>query len=495
MRERRDSLTRNGRSEIRGVRDITSQAVRSLYTTLRRITQHRFGEGDTVCETLAKSRVQMNSRERSWPKIVKGMERYFSASFVRCHVGVTVVLTPAFSLTLSSSYAYILLVPLPNFPGMAGTTVAPVHIAPQWSPAASQLDEDRVGMTGMQTPPSSQMLKSPIPGFQTPQRHSAPQGYTLSTPSDFSTGGQHNFTSPVTPSIPNVAREFHASYIRTDELYTLAAYDPSKRLYVLYRAPIKWIAKRSEPLQNLLCIERTHKREGKTDDNAIQLPDPAPHWSAFFEWFNRMDGDRVYPLDHWVSLLALGSKYCMEEPKHDAILQIQAHNLRPSNLLRYCKDYRVEAWFLPSLKLLVAMHWTAFTAEDIDTMGVDVFHLILVLKGQVDNAHKSVINNTYEDMVHVCFNQSECQAAFDAFLREITCRILHPETPISHVEAEKMLDDYAGDGFDPACFQQAVRDIKLRGLLREDRRILRDGYRGIAEYFGYSKSIVPDVYW
>ncbi|KZS95612.1 hypothetical protein SISNIDRAFT_483838 [Sistotremastrum niveocremeum HHB9708] len=185
----------------------------------------------------------------------------------------------------------------------------------------------------------------------------------------------------------------------------------------------------------------------------------------------------------------------MEEPKKDAITHLESYHLRPSTVLRYCKDYKVEAWFLPTMKHLVTTPWTAFTAHDIEIMGIDVFHLILILKGHVENAYKSIINNTYEEMVHVCGHQAECQAAFDAFLREITCRILHPDTPISHETAEKLLDEYAGDGFDPACFRQAVRDIKMRGFLREDRKILRDGFRDIADYFGYSRTLVPDVYW
>lgn len=67
------------------------------------------------------------------------------------------------------------------------------------------------------------------------------------------------------------------------------AYDPEKDVDILFRAPMRWLGRHSEPLRVLLDLteKNGNSMEGKSDSTAIQLPENAQFWIAFFEWWDR----------------------------------------------------------------------------------------------------------------------------------------------------------------------------------------------------------------
>ncbi|KZS88174.1 hypothetical protein SISNIDRAFT_490357 [Sistotremastrum niveocremeum HHB9708] len=353
----------------------------------------------------------------------------------------------------------------------------------------------------------------PLWSLATSQRHQNPQTPTphdptqatpaTSTPDGFNIGEQDQPISLFTQSQRGLPRgplarrsptpdspppygpaERHYIYYEEQDLFHMRAGDQ------LFRFPVNWITDISEPLKLLANVNPENSKEGKSDRYPIFLPDAPEEWAAYLSWRTRTNPPDT--TEQWRHLLNISHKYCMEEPKADAILALEKIGDFPlSTKLQLCSQYRITSWFLPTLSAFLAIPNKDYTPEDFINLG-EKMHGIIQLKGALDYFYKELLSNTFE-VLHLCDTSEEedCQADWNAFFNEIIALMCHPDQPIRGIEAEKVLQAKTEDC--RLCFRMGRDSIVDKGILVQDREILIAGVGAIAESFGFAAAEFPDI--
>ncbi|KZS93587.1 hypothetical protein SISNIDRAFT_485826 [Sistotremastrum niveocremeum HHB9708] len=297
---------------------------------------------------------------------------------------------------------------------------------------------------------------------------------------------------PSTPAVPAPVVHRHVTYIDETDLYCFEAVNGEGEIYS-FRMPIRWLANESEPLQSLLTLGQGNSGEGRSEANPIKLPDPYDQWSAFAMWSERQEDK--FTLTEWTDLLALSSKYFMEKAKKDAIKKIEDLHLPASTLLRYCIDYKVETWFIDSVKEVTKMELRRLS-ELGPALGMPILCHILALKGIREQSTRSLLVCSFSQMNHHCHlhQREDCKQNFDDLLRQAVSGMLHPDTPLSPDAVERGLENHRSGGHHIRCFANAIDLLKERRWLYGNQTALKECLRAMAEEFGFSDRVVPETF-
>lgn len=187
----------------------------------------------------------------------------------------------------------------------------------------------------------------------------------------------------------------------------------------------------------------------------------------------------------------------MNEAKEFAVAFVDKHSppLRPSALLRHSQRYKVEAWFVPNLKRLLIQPYSSFTKkEDYDTLQPDLLPNILDIKSRMEEKHRELLTQEYNDFIHVCHpdDKDECHVIFNNTLRDVVARLFHPTSPITPALAEHMLNQTMRSYPEGHCYKLAVYRIKEAGYMHKSKACMREGMLFLAESFGIPSNIVPE---
>ncbi|KZS87169.1 hypothetical protein SISNIDRAFT_491311 [Sistotremastrum niveocremeum HHB9708] len=304
---------------------------------------------------------------------------------------------------------------------------------------------------------------------------------------------QHvTFTPDQAPALPAPVVHRHETYMDEKDLYCFEAVTPEGEIY-RFRLPIRWLANGSEPLQSLLTLAQGDSGEGRSEVNPIKLPDPSDQWAAFAMWSDRQEDE--FTLKEWTALLALSSKYFMEKAKKDAVRKIEDLHLPASTLLRYCIDYKVETWFIDSVKEVTSMELRHLSGLG-PALGMPIFSHILALKGIRDHSNRSLLVCTFSQMTHLCHahQREDCQRNFDDLLRQAVSGMLHPDTPLSPEAVQRGLENHRSGGHHIRCFANAIDLLKERRWLYGNQTALKERLRDMAEEFGFSDRVLPETF-
>lgn len=141
-----------------------------------------------------------------------------------------------------------------------------------------------------------------------------------------------------------------------------------------------------------------------------------------------------YPLDYLLTVLKLSSQWDLPSGWCWALYHLQQmqHGIRPAFQLRLAHLHKIHEWIRPALAHLARTPLKSLTEEDCQLLGYKTVYFIARVREGLDNLRKTlaVIPPDIENKQSARCSPEQhvvcMQVWTDAWLKKITCKLVHP---------------------------------------------------------------------